>query len=143
VKVVDANVLLNAVNRRSPHHYRARTWLRDALRGSETIGFPWIVLVAFLRLTTGGVVLEDRLSADQAMDVVEGWLERPNAVVVEPMARHLAILRGLLAVPGNAANVVNDAHIAALAVEYGAEVVSFDRDFGRFPGVRLVVPGSA
>jgi len=49
----------------------------------------------------------------------------------------------LLAVPGNAANRVNDAHIAALAVEHGAEIVSFDRDFGRFPGVRVVVPGSA
>lgn len=140
MKVVDANVLINAVNRRSPHHDSARTWLGGALRGSETVAFPWIVLVAFLRLTTSRVVLESHLSADQALDVVEGWLVRPNAVVVEPMARHLAILRGLLAVPGNAANRVNDAHIAALAVEYGAEVVSFDRDFLRFPGVRLVVP---
>jgi toxin-antitoxin system PIN domain toxin len=100
-------------------------------------------VIAFLRLTTNHVVLKDPYPADEAMDVVDGWLERPNVVVVEPMARHTAILRGLLAVPGNAANRVNDAHIAALAVEYGAEIVSFDRDLGRFPGVRVVVPGSA
>ena len=100
-------------------------------------------VIAFLRLTTNHVVLKDPYPADEAMDVVDGWLERPNVVIVEPMARHMAILRGLLAVPGNAANRVNDAHIAALAVEYGAEIVSFDRDFGRFPGVRVVVPGSA
>ncbi|HEY7068819.1 MAG TPA: type II toxin-antitoxin system VapC family toxin [Acidimicrobiales bacterium] len=143
MKVVDSNVLVYTVNLSAPHHNAAKAWLDTALSGTDTIAFPWIVLVSFLRLTTSRVILESPLPADVAMDIVEGWLEPPNVVVIEPMARHLAILRGLLAVPGNAANLVNDAHIAALAVEYGAEVVSFDRNFGRFPGVRLVVPGGA
>ena len=142
MKVVDANVVVYAVNRDAPHHEAARRWLDDALSGSETIGLPWLVIVAFLRLTTNRAILDVPLTATDALDIVDGWFSRPNAVVVEPTARHLAVLRGLLAIPGNPANQVNDAHIAALAVEHGADIVSFDRDFGRFPGVRVVVPGA-
>ena len=142
MKVVDANVVVYAVNGDAPHHEAARRWLDDALSGSETIGLPWLVIVAFLRLTTNRAILDVPLTATDALEIVDGWVSRPNAVVVEPTARHLAVLRGLLAIPGNPANQVNDAHIAALAVEHGADIVSFDRAFGRFPGVRVVVPGA-
>jgi hypothetical protein len=141
VKVVDANVLVYAVNRQAPLNEQARLWLDSTLASSETIGIPLIVAVAFLRLTTHPAILDRPLTHDEALDIVDGWLSRPNAMLIEPTTRHLAVLRGLLAVPGAAGNLVNDAHIAALAVEHGAEVVSFDRDFGRFPGVDLVVPG--
>jgi toxin-antitoxin system PIN domain toxin len=142
LKVIDANVLVYAINTRAPHHEVAHRWLDDVLGGTETVGIPVLVAVAFLRLTTNSVILDRPLTADQALDVVEGWLGRPNVVLIEPTARHLDVLRGLLAVPGAAGNLVNDAHIAALAVEHGAQVASFDRDFGRFPGVQVVVPGS-
>ena len=66
--------------------------------------------------------------------MVEHWLGRPAAIVVEPTARHLSLLLGLLADTGSAANLVNDAHLAALALEHGAQIVSFDRDFERFGG---------
>jgi predicted nucleic acid-binding protein len=80
------------------------------------------------------------LTPEQALAAVRDWLAQPSATMIEPSARHPAILAGLLIEAGTAANLVGDAHLAALAVERDATVVSFDADFGRFAGVRLQVP---
>ena len=140
MQLVDANVLLYAVNEDSPLHERARTWLDAALAGSEAIGFAWVVLLAFLRLSTRADLFADPLTTEEATGVVELWLSAPAAVAVHPTARHLSVLSGLLRPFGTAANLVNDAHLAALAIEHGGGVTSFDRDFGRFPGVRWQEP---
>jgi toxin-antitoxin system PIN domain toxin len=140
VQLVDANVLLYAVNRDAPKHEPARTWLDGALSAQQAVGFAWVVLLAFLRLSTRAGVFPRPLTPVQAGEVVEVWLDRPPAVVIEPTRRHLPILRSFLAEAGTAANIVNDAHLAALAVEHDAELVSFDRDFARFAGVRTRVP---
>jgi toxin-antitoxin system PIN domain toxin len=141
VKLVDANVLLYAVNEDAPHHAAAHSWLDAALGDREAIAFAWVVLLAFLRLGTRPGLFPHPLSLADATGVVELWLDQPAAVVVHPSKRHLGLLRGLLGTSGTAANLVTDAHLAALALEHGAEVVSFDRDFQRFEGLRLVVPG--
>lgn len=138
--VVDANVLLYAVNPRAPLHERARSWLDAALGGTETVGFAWTVLLAFFRIATSPAVFARPLTVEDAGAVVELWLDQPPSVVVAPTPRHLGLLRGLLADTGTAANLVNDAHLAALALEHGAEIVSFDRDFQRFQGVRSSLP---
>lgn len=140
MRLVDANVLLYATNAGAPLHAPARSWLEDALGGTEAVGFAWSVVLAFLRVGTSRAAVARPLTVDDAADQVEDWLAQPPAVVVEPTLRHLGLLRGLLAEAGTAANLVNDAHLAALALEHGAEIVSFDRDFGRFAGVRLLVP---
>jgi toxin-antitoxin system PIN domain toxin len=136
VQLVDANVLLYAVNRDAPHHAAARGWLDDALGGVRTVGFPWVALLAFLRLSTRSGLFPKPLGVDDAIGVVEAWLSRPAAVVVHPTARHLSVLHGLIQPIGAAGNLVTDAHLAALAVEHGAELVSYDTDFNRFPGLR-------
>jgi toxin-antitoxin system PIN domain toxin len=140
VQVVDVNVLLYAINARAENHEPARHWLDDALAGRETVGFAWIVMLAFLRLSTRRGVFERPLTAEIAAAVLEEWVQQPTAVVVQPGDRHLGLVTGLLRVSGAAGNLVNDAHLAALAVEHGAEIVSFDRDFGRFEGVRWRSP---
>ena len=61
-------------------------------------------------------------------------------MIVEPTRRHLPLLRGLLTRSGTAGNLVGDAHLAAIALEHDATVVSFDRDFARFAGVRCALP---
>lgn len=142
MKVVDANVLLYAVNEDAPHHEAAHDWLDAALAGRETVGFAWIVVLAFLRLSTRPGLFPRPLDANQAANVVEGWLDRPAALVLAPTSRHLGVLRGLLTTVGTAGNLVNDAHLAALAAEHGGEVVSFDGDFGRFSGIRWRSPVS-
>jgi toxin-antitoxin system PIN domain toxin len=138
--VVDTNVLLYAINKSSPHHGRARSWLDDALAGREPVGFAWTVLLAFLRLATHGAVFPRPLTPEQALAAARDWLAQPGATIVEPTRRHLDILAGLLIEAGTAANLVGDAHLAALAVERDATIVSFDTDFGRFAGVRLLIP---
>ena len=138
--IVDANVLLYASNTDSPHHELARSWLDPALTGGTGVGLPWVVLLAFLRISTHPRILPTPLSTAEAIDQVTSWLEAPAAVVVEPTSRHLSVLAGLVAQARTGGNLVNDAHLAALAVERDATIISFDRDFARFPGVKHRLP---
>jgi len=141
MRLCDANVLLYAVNSDAPNHTAARSWLDGALSGGETVAFPWAVLLAFLRLATHPAVFPLPLGADAAIARVREWLRQPAATVAEPGSRHLEILAALVEESGVAGNLVSDAHLAALAIELDAELVSFDRDFARFAGLRWSVPG--
>jgi uncharacterized protein len=141
VNVVDANVLLYAVNVDSARHEVSRDWLDESLSGGAVVGFAWVAVLAFLRLSTKSGIFPSPLSDDAALATVEAWLAQPAAVVVEPTARHVSLLRDLLAAAGSAGNLVNDAHLAALAIEHRGTVVSYDSDFGRFPGVSWTEPG--
>ena len=140
MRLVDANVLIYAVNESSDLHQRARDWLDDALNGDEQLGFAWIALLAFLRLATHPSVFPRPLTVSDATRILRDWLTQPTAVVLDPTARHADVLAGLLADTGTGGNLVNDAHLAALAVEHDAVLVSFDTDFARFRGVRWEAP---
>jgi hypothetical protein len=140
MKLVDANVLLYAINERSAHHEVARRWLDEALGGDETVGFAWLVVLAFVRLSTHPAVFPRPLTPAESIALVEDWLAQPGASVVEPTGGHVAVLGRLLSGAGTAGNLVNDAHLAALALEHSAEIVSFDADFSRFVGVRWQPP---
>ena len=140
MKLVDANVLLYAVNRDAPQHASARDWLDEALSGGARVAFCWVVLLAFLRLSTNERIFDEPLSASEAIAQAEDWLAQPAAVVVEPTARHLGVVQQLLAPLETGGNLVNDAHLAALAVEHRCTVVSYDTDFLSFNGVKLETP---
>ncbi len=140
MKLVDTNLLLYAVDETSPHHRVARPWLEGQLSGSETLAFAWAVLLAFLRLATNPRVFEAPLTLEEALDLVDSWLEQPNATVVHPTDRHSRLVRELLAPLGTAGNLTSDAHLAALSVEHGAELCSGDSDFARFQRVRWLNP---
>ena len=140
MKLVDANLLLYATDKRSPRHSAAKSWLDALLSGDEPVAFAWAVLLAFLRLSTNARIFVRPLSTDRAFDVVEGWVAHPCAVVIHPGDRHLALVRQLLRPLGLAGNLVTDAHLAALAIEHGAELHSCDADFSRFSGLRWVNP---
>lgn len=136
MKLLDVNLLLYAIDERSPRHEAARSWLDATLSGTETVALPWTVLLAFVRLTTRAAVFEHPLTADEALDVVDAMLAQPCTTVVHPTDRHAAVLRELLADTGTAGNLTTDAHLAALAIEHGAQLCSCDADFSRFPGLR-------
>ena len=138
--VVDANVLLYAVNRSSPNHASARRWLERALNGDEAVGFSWLVLLAFVRISTLSAFADRPLTAGEAFDFVDEWLEAPAATVLHPTSRHAGMLRTLVTASGTAGNLTNDAHLASMAIEHGASVCTFDRDFERFTGLRVVRP---
>ena len=140
MKLPDVNLLLYALDETSPHHPRARPWLEALLSGTEPAGFAWVVLLAFVRLSTRSQLFARPLAPAEAFAVVEGWLAQPCALVLHPTERHLAVLRGLVEPLGTAGNITTDAHLAALAIEHGADVCSADSDFGRFRGLRWTNP---
>jgi uncharacterized protein len=140
VILVDANILIYAVDADSPHHETVRRFLEDHLSTTTRVGFSWIVILAFLRITTRKGIFASPLSVEQAFAYVDEWLRQPFALVVVPGAEHWSILRHLLSATGAAGNLTSDAHLAAMAVEQRATVASTDDDFKRFRGIDSVNP---
>ena len=138
--LVDANLLIYAVNADLPHHAASRAWLEQQLGGSQTVGLPWVVLLAFLRICTSARIFQQPLSIAQAIDYVDQWLALPSARALSPGPHHWRILRELVAANGTGGNLTTDAHIAALAIEHGCSVCSADNDFKRFTGIRHINP---
>jgi toxin-antitoxin system PIN domain toxin len=138
--LVDANVLIYAVDSDSPHHGPARRWLEKALSATSPVGLPWIVILAFLRLTTRSGILRNPMRPERALAFVDEWLAQPYVRAVGPGEGHWTILRQLVHASGTAGNLTSDAHLAALALEIGAAICSTDSDFERFPGVERINP---
>ncbi len=140
MKLPDVNLLLYAYDEESAFQAEARAWLESALSGTEPVGLAWAVLVGFARISTSPTIHATPLTAVEALDVIDEWLAQPVATVVNPTERHSTVLRELLEPLGAAGNLVSDAHLAALAIEHGAELYSRDNDFSRFAGLRWVDP---
>jgi len=138
--IVDANVLIHAVNEASDFHLEAKGWLEDALNGPSRVGLPWVSLTAFQRITTHPRAFTAPLSPAAAWLHVTEWLDTGQAWVPSPGERHAEILGGLLVGGDLRGNLVTDAHLAALALEHGVGVASFDSDFARFDGLRWINP---
>ena len=138
--LVDANLLIYAIDRDSPHHRRAHRWLEDTFSETTAVGLAWIVILAFLRLTTRPGILRRPLRPEQALAFVDDWLAQPYVRAVGPGENHWAVLRSLVKASGTAGNLTSDAHLAALAIEQGCTVCSTDSDFKRFAGLVHVNP---
>ena len=110
------------------------------LSGGEALLLPWVVILGFLRITTRTGLHDQPLSIDSAFAFVESWLNHPSVAIAHPGPGHARILRRLLNATGAAGNLTTDAHLAALAMEYDAELASTDNDFARFPGLRWKNP---
>jgi hypothetical protein len=141
--LVDANLLIYAVNGDAPLHEPARRWWETELSGTTRVGLAWPVLLAFLRITTRRGILEQPLDADAALEYVSSWLAQPFVETIAPGPGHWPIFRTLVHATGTAGNLTTDAHLAALAIEHDCELFSSDYDFRRFPGLRHVNPLSA
>jgi uncharacterized protein len=138
--LIDANLLLFAVDASSPFHKPAATWLADAINGAQRVAVPWPVLSAFLRISTHPRASEHPLSPEEAWRYVDDWLACETVWIPNPTDRHADILRALVLGYQLRANLVSDAHLAALAVEYGLTVYSADTDFARFTEIRWINP---
>ncbi len=134
--VLDANLLLWAHHRGFERHEPARRWWASTLTSVAQVAIPWPTVLAFMRVSTHPRALERPVTVEEAWSVVRGWLDRPNVWTPSPTERHPAILGGLLVETGAAGNHVPDAHLATLAIEWGLELQSADRDFSRYPGLR-------
>lgn len=138
--IPDVNLLLYAHNEDSSLYLKASTWWTNIISKEMSLGLPWIIIVAFIRLITSQSVLPHPTSSDQAIDIVNSWLELSNVQVIEPGRKHLNILREILKQGNATSRLTTDAHIAALAIEYSAEIHSNDLDFARFSGLKFHNP---
>src|SRR5712692_4478204 len=110
----------------SPQHKLARTWWQTTLTQPRPVGMPWATSLGFIRVVTNRRILTNPLSVLEAGARVRNWLDHPRVRIVSPGERHAEILFRLLTELGTAGNLTSDAHLAALAIEYQAELVSTD-----------------
>jgi hypothetical protein len=138
--LVDANLLIWAHHGQFAQHERAYEWWRRSMSGIPVVGIAWTTILAFLRVSTHPRALTTPLGIEQAWQIVDGWLGRRNVRCPHPTERHRAIFGEMLIGGGASANHTSDAHLAALAIEWGLVLQSADRDFARYPGLRWVDP---
>lgn len=138
--LLDANILLYAEDSLHPYHQQARLWWDGQLSGTEIVCLCWTVLSAFIRIGTNPRVFENPLSLEQSLARVQSWLDQPCTRVVRPTARHWTVFRQMLIEGQAVANLVPDAHLAALAIEHGCQLASTDADFARFPKLKWQNP---
>lgn len=138
--LVDANLLVYARVADFPQHEAARRWLDEQLNGPTGVGLPWRCLLAFVRLVSNPRIFREPLPVPDAWRQVEEWLDCAASWTPDPTDRHRELLGPLLEQIGGRANLVPDAHLAALAMEYGLTLCSADGDFARFDGLRWENP---
>jgi toxin-antitoxin system PIN domain toxin len=140
VILLDANLLIYAYDSLATEHSKARSWLERRFSGTEDIGLSWVTVLAFLRIATSRRYESDPMSTEEAASVVTGWIALQNVILVAPTDRHWSILSELLPKSQARGPLIMDAHLAALAIEHGATLCTNDRDFLRFPGLKVEFP---
>lgn len=142
MRLVDSNVLLYAADDGADLHDVSRSWLEGALSGLATVIVPWQCVIGFLRISTNPRFYPRPTSPESSLRFLQALLAPPVVIHGEPDQHHLDRVADLLAATGVGGNLVNDAHLAALALQYDATVISYDNDFDRFPGVRWERPST-
>ena len=138
--VPDVNLLVHSYNLQAPGHKAARAWWEHTLNNSRPVGLAWVAVLGFIRIVTNRGILATPLPVPEATRRVRQWLRHPRVTILTPGEDHAEILFRLLEELGVAGNLTTDAHLAALAIEYQAEIASTDADFARFPGLRWFNP---
>jgi toxin-antitoxin system PIN domain toxin len=138
--LVDANLLLYAADNFSEPHLRAQKWWYSQLSGSEPVCLCWPVLNAFLRIGTNPRLQRQPLTLADALPLVQSWFDQPCVKLIHPTEQHWPIFQQMLRTGNATANLVTDAHLAALAVEHNCVLHSTDRDFTRFRGLKWKNP---
>ena len=140
--IPDVSILIHAYNTESSRHAAAREWWERTLRLSRPVGLPWVTMLGFLRIMTHRNILQNPMFPADAIRRIRSWLAAPRVAIIGPGETHDQILFGLLEKLGTAGNLTTDAHLAALAIEFQAELASTDTDFARFPGLRWFNPAA-
>jgi uncharacterized protein len=139
----DVNVLIYAFRADLPQHALCRRWIAAVVSSDERFGLSPLVLGAVVRITTNPRAFRTPSAIEEAFGFCEDLLGQPHCQVVEPADRHWNIFRRLCIETDIRGPRVTDAWFAALAIEWGCEWVTLDRDYARFPGLRWQLPGVA
>ena len=139
--LLDANLLIYAVNRDAADHAKAKHWVEETFSGQRgPVLLSWFTLVAFVRISTNARALTNPFSLDEALRVIGEWLALPDVSVIAPGPGHAAIFEAACRSANVTGNVITDAHLAALAIEHGCELASCDADFAKFPALHWINP---
>jgi len=141
--LVDANLLIYAVDKTSRDHERAAAWLQATVTGRRRVGVPWSSLSALLRVTTSPRIYPSPSSPEVAWAVVDALLAHEMVWTPAPTPRHAEVYRDLMIRHGATANLLPDVELAALALQHGLTVCSTDTDFARFTEIRWENPLAA
>ena len=120
----------------TPDHQRYRAWLESALASGDPVGLSDLALSGFVRIVTNPRIFAPAVPPLVALDAADALRAQPSVTIVAPRDRHWQTFRRLCLAAGAKGNLVADAFHAALAIESGAEFITTDRDFSRFPGLR-------
>jgi uncharacterized protein len=142
VLLPDVNVLVAAHRSAAPTHREARAWLVSALEGDEPVALCLPVVSGFLRVSTSPRVFDPPATRAEVFAFLRSLTACPAALWLNPGRQHLRLLERLCEGAEVRGDLVSDAVIAALALEAGATVVSYDRDFARFAGLPWRTPGA-
>jgi toxin-antitoxin system PIN domain toxin len=138
--IPDANLLIYAYDELCIEHQTSKQWWEETLSGSETVGIPWVVILAFTRIMTHPQVTNDPISSREVQEIVMEWIQQPVVRIIHPGENSLHTFFDLLEEAGMGGNLSTDALIAAHAREHSARIASNDRDLQRFSGVRCFNP---
>ena len=138
--LIDANLLVYAHVASFPQHSKARVWLDSRINAAAPVGLPWPSLLAFARIVSNPRIFDRPTTVSAAWRQVESWLATESVWVPLPTERHQQFLGPLIASAEGRANLVPDAHLAALAIEHGLVLCSTDGDFARFEGLEWQDP---
>ena len=134
--LVDVNVLVYAHRPDAEDHFQYRDWLDRVLNSEATFGLADLVLSGVVRIVTNPRIFAKPTPLDVALQFAESLREHEGCLLVSPGDRHWSIFTGLCRGVGAKGNIISDAFHAALAIESGAEWITADRDYARFPGLR-------
>jgi len=140
VILIDVNILLYAYDADSSQHFAAREWLESSLTEEDEITLSWITIIAFLRIGTSKQAMRNPFTLTEARDIVDAILSRSNVRVLQPSMAHWGIFSRLLVESQSVGNLATDAHLAALALEHNCVLVTNDKDFTRFAGLKIINP---
>lgn len=133
--LIDVNVLVYAHRPDARDHTKYRRWLEGAMDSGETFGISEIALSGFVRIVTHPRIYPDPTPIEDALGYARELRQHDSCALVSPGARHWEIFDHLCRKAGVKGALVTDAYFAALAIESGAEWITTDRDYARFPGL--------
>jgi len=136
MRLVDVNVLVYAFREDSPDHARYAEWLNELAGSDEAFAVSDLVLSGFLRIVTHPRIFSPPAPLAAAVAFADAFRSVPAAVPVMPGARHWDIFKRLCSAAAARGNLIPDAWLAALAIESGSELITTDRDYARFTGLR-------
>lgn len=139
--LLDANLLLYAVNADAPEHAKVKSWVEETFAGQRgPVLLSWFTLVAFVRISTNPKAFANPFPLADALRIVREWLALPGVRVVSPGPDHALLFEAACRSTNAIGNLITDAHLAALAMEHGCDIASCDTDFAKFPGLRWINP---